>query len=274
MKQVLKICIVLLGIASLCLLYGFLIEPKRLVVRNILIQSEHIQSPYKVVLLSDIHIGGMHITARRVAKIVDKINDLRPDIVLIPGDFVNGHDPRVSHSRAFNDEIALGISHLSAIQSVQGTFATIGNHDVWYDAGFIEAALTQNGVSVLANKAQIIDEHICLVGLADHTTQTEDISVFSNCKNKAIIALMHSPDSFQYLRPGIALAVAGHTHGGQINLPLIGRRVTATNSGNKYAYGLVKVNGVLAFVTAGIGTSILPARFRAPPELVLIELTP
>lgn len=85
---------------------------------------------------------------------------------------------------------------------------------------------------------------------------------------------MHSPDSFQYLRPGIALAVAGHTHGGQINLPLIGRRVTATNSGNKYAYGLVKVNGVLAFVTAGIGTSILPARFRAPPELVLIELTP
>ena len=101
------------------------------------------------------------------------------------------------------------------------------------------------------------------------------MEAFAVCEDGATpIALMHSPDSFPLLRSDTALAVAGHTHGGQINIPLIGRRVTSTAAGRKYAYGQIDVNSTPAFVTAGIGTSILPARFRAPPEIVLIELEP
>ena len=87
-----------------------------------------------------------------------------------------------------------------------------------------------------------------------------------------MIGLMHNPDSFELARGGEALMIAGHTHGGQINIPGIGRRITSTRGGPKYAYGLIDVNGTPAFVTAGIGMSILPARFRAPPEIVIITL--
>ena len=84
---------------------------------------------------------------------------------------------------------------------------------------------------------------------------------------------MHSPDSFKHLRSDTDLAVAGHTHGGQINLPLIGRRVTATKLGEPYAYGLKDWSGTPVYITSGLGTSVLPARFRAPPEIVVITIS-
>ena len=97
--------------------------------------------------------------------------------------------------------------------------------------------------------------------------------MFADCEtSKDIVAFMHSPDSFKLLPSDTDLALAGHTHGGQINIPFIGRRITSTRLGKKYAYGSLDFGGIRAFVTAGIGTSILPARFRAPPEIVLITL--
>ncbi len=274
MSRVIKIFAAFVTLGVLCLLYGFFIEPRILKVRHITVQSSHVRTVHKIVLLSDIHIGGFHVGSSRVEKIVKAVNASQPDIVLIAGDFVDGHERRENHNAKFNNKISDGITHLAALQSKLGVFASIGNHDVWYDAEYVEAALTENNVTVLANDAVDIDGSICLIGLADHDTQKEDISVFSKCEGKAIIAMMHSPDSFEYLRSDTALAVAGHTHGGQINIPLIGRRVTATAAGRKYAYGLVSANGIPAFVTSGIGTSVLPARFRAPPELVVIELMP
>lgn len=274
MSRLVKIIAALVLIAVLCLLYGFFIEPRTLEVRHLKVRSDAVQSSHKIVLLSDIHIGGFHVGPKRVEKIVTRINDLQPDIVLIPGDFISGHERRQNLSAKFNSEISEGLAHLAALKTKTGVFASIGNHDVWYDAEFVENTLTENGVTVLVNKAFDIGNNTCLIGLADHDTQSEDISVFSKCEGKAIIAMMHSPDSFEYLRSDTALAVAGHTHGGQINIPLIGRRVTATAAGRKYAYGLVNAHGIPAFVTSGIGTSILPARFRAPPELVVIELSP
>ena len=274
MSRLIKFILALSILAALCLIYGFFVEPRTLKVRHITVQSDAVKSSHKIVLLSDIHIGGFHVGPKRVEKIVDRINDLQSDIVLIPGDFISGHEHRQNHSVEFNNEISEGLARLAALKSKLGVFASIGNHDVWYDAEFVEKTLTENSVTVLANDTYDIDNNTCLIGLADHDTQSEDISAFLKCEGKAIIAMMHSPDSFEYLRSDTALAVAGHTHGGQINIPLIGRRVTATAAGRKYAYGLINANGVPAFVTAGIGTSILPARFRASPELVVINLTP
>ena len=271
-RIIIKLCIAVVALAIICLLYGFLIEPKILKTRLMTVEAAHLNEPLRIVFLSDIHIGGLHVPAKRVGYIVERVNKLDPDVVLITGDFINGHEHRETHSAQFNQGIKTGLSHLSKLKSKYGTFSTIGNHDVWYDADFIEDVVTQNGVTVLANNVSHIREDICLLGLADHDTQKEDVSVFSKCKAKVIIAMMHSPDSFKLLRTDTTLALAGHTHGGQINIPFIGRRITATSSGRELAYGRVDVSGIPAFVTAGIGTSILPARFRAPPEIVLIDL--
>jgi len=275
MSRLIKLSLIPIIIAIICLLYGFLIEPKMLKIRQVNVTPNGYQGPsLRIALLSDIHIGGAHVSADRVEAIVARVNALKPDIILMPGDFIDGHVKRPDHSDAFNAEIENGLSKLASLNAPMGAFASIGNHDVWYDAEFVSRALSMAGIRVVRNQALNIPENICIAGLADHDTQSEDRGAFNACaENSYLIAMMHSPDSFPYLRSDAVLAVAGHTHGGQINLPFIGRRVTATQAGHKYAYGLVDFDGVTAFITAGIGTSILPARFRSPPEIVLIKLS-
>lgn len=276
MRRLIKITLSFIGLATLCLLYGFFIEPKLLKIREVTLAPQNYNGPeLRIVLFSDIHIGGLHIPVARVEDIVKRVNALKPDIILIPGDFINGHKLRADHSPAFNADIDNGFAALKNLTAPKGVFASIGNHDVWYDADYVEEALAAANISVLRNQSSNLSNGICIVGLADHDTEQEDKAAFDDCASSTVpIAIMHSPDSFPYLRSDTVLAVAGHTHGGQINLPIIGRRITATASGKKYAYGFVDMNGVPSYVTAGIGTSILSARFRAPPEVVLIELRP
>lgn len=276
LRRLIKAVIALIVLACLCLVYGFFIEPKFLKLREVTITSpNYAGDKIRIALLSDIHIGGYHVSASRVETIVQSVNTLKPDIVLIPGDFISGHKTRGEHNLAFNSEIERGLESLKNLSAQKGVFASIGNHDVWYNVDFVESKLKDAGIEVLLNQATNLPGRICLVGFADHDTQREDKTAYNDCEaNSHPVVLMHSPDSFPFLRSDTVLAVAGHTHGGQINIPLIGRRITATAAGRKYAYGKVNVNGIPAFVTAGIGTSILPARFRSPPEIVLIELVP
>jgi predicted MPP superfamily phosphohydrolase len=87
-----------------------------------------------------------------------------------------------------------------------------------------------------------------------------------------IIVLTHNPDIFPLIPPRVSLSLAGHTHGGQVNIPLIGRPIVPSKFGQRYAYGLIEENGKKLFVTEGIGTSIVPVRFRAAPEIVLLTI--
>jgi len=191
---------VLVLIAALCLAYGFLVEPRLLKVRQVKVTAA-ISKPIKIALISDLHIGGLHVPAERITQTAAKINAQNPDIIFLAGDYVNGHKRREDHAQAFNDKLDRGLAALSNLS-------------------------------------------------------------------------MHSPDSFQYLRPDTVIAVAGHTHGGQINLPFLGRAITATQLGKPYAYGVRDWQGIPVVITAGLGTSILPARFRSAPEIVIIELAP
>jgi len=262
-------------LAGLCLIYGFFIEPKRLVIRHVDVTPSHWTSkPLRIGLISDIHMGGRHMPPARVMKITERLNALNPDIILIAGDFIDGHHNRQDMSDNFNQQIDNGFKILSGLKAPLGRYAVIGNHDVWYDADYVENALERAGVTVLTNEAVVHDD-ICVVGLADHETQREDKASFSVCGAKAsIIALMHSPDSFQYIPQGIGLAAAGHTHGGQINIPFLGGLSTITDIGPSYKQGLKRYKGDAVYISAGLGTSVLPARFRAPPEIVLITLQP
>lgn len=259
------------GAALLCLAYGFLIEPNRLVMREVVHVSQAYKGPsIKIALMTDIHINSPSVPPERVREIVDRVNEHMPDLVIMPGDFIAGHIPRAEHSAAFKAGIETGINHLSALQAP--AVATIGNHDAWYDAVAVTDMLERADVSVLENQSMMFDS-LCLVGLADVQTSRPDKSAYAGCDVDASpLVLTHSPDAWPEFRRDTILALAGHTHGGQINLPFIGRRVNSVNLGVEHSYGFSRISGVGLFVSAGIGTSILPARFRAPPEIVLITL--
>lgn len=251
--------------------YAVLVEPSRLVIRQIdFVSDKYRGANVRVALVTDIHINSLHVPPKRVLEIAEAINHQKPDIVLLPGDFIAGHDKAVNRSTKFNENVELGLSHLRKISAP--SFATIGNHDAWWDAARVSQLLSAADVTVLENQA-IAVSGLCLVGLADALTSVPDRSAYEGCPEKVLpLVFTHSPDAWRAFRSDSILALAGHTHGGQVNLPLIGRRVNAVSLGAEHSYGLSKISGVDMFVSAGMGTSILPIRFRAPPEVVLITL--
>lgn len=261
--------------AMACLVYGFFVEPERVVVRNLTVQADEYQGPpLRIALLSDLHIGGRHMPASRVETLVQTTNLLEPDLVLLAGDYIDGSKVRAGRSEMFNDFIKQGLSSLEGLTASQGVYAVLGNHDNWYDGAWVERTLKSNGATVLGNEG-VNFSGLCLIGMTDFDTTQPSAKGYQDCQEgRAKIVLTHSPDAFRFLRSDTALAVAGHTHGGQINLPFIGRRVTSTEAGKALAYGLKNVGGVPVYITAGIGTSILPARFRAPPEIALVTIKP
>jgi len=261
--------LVVAGLA--CVFYGLFIEPKQLKIRQVeFVSDKYSGPPIRIGLITDIHIGGLHVPPERVAELVQDMNALNPEVVLLPGDFIDGHIRHEDKSEAFNNAVISGMSHLGALEAP--AFATLGNHDSWYGAGMVQGLLAQANVSILENDSAIF-EGLCLVGLADYDTATPDASAFFGCPKGAYpLVLTHSPQAYENFRSDTVLAVAGHTHGGQVNLPLIGRRVNATSLGPQHSYGFSKLGNVDIFVSAGVGTSILPVRFRSPPEIVLITL--
>lgn len=249
------------------LVYAGWIEPRRLHIRDIEVGTG--DRLVRIALITDIHIGGLHVPPDRVATLVERINAQSPDIVLLPGDFVNGHTPRREMTAAGLAALSDGFSHLSALTAP--AIATTGNHDVWHDQAAATRMLDGVGVRVIDNSAVRL-LGLCIVGVADYTTDQPNAAGFELCEaGEPIISLMHSPDARGLVPKDAALAVAGHTHGGQVNLPIVGRRVTSTYCGEPCAYGLIQDDPPFV-VSAGIGTSILPIRFRAPPEIMIISL--
>jgi len=237
--------------AVACLFYGFFVEPERLVIREVTVRSDHYQGPpLRIALLSDLHIGGRHMPPSRVVTLVRTANSLSPDLVLLAGDFINGSTLRADRSNDINRSMEHGLSYLKALEAPQGVFAVIGNHDNWYDGAWVTEKLEENAATVLGNEGVNLSG-LCLVGMTDFDTADPSADGYKDClENSSKIVLTHSPDAFRFLRSDTALAVAGHTHGGQINLPLIGRRVTSTRAGKSLAYGLKDVGGVPVFITA------------------------
>ncbi len=264
------------GFLILCLAYGFFVEPEQLRVRHVAISSPGWDAaPLRIGFVSDLHMAGDHIDTAKVERLTREMNAQAPDIVLIAGDFVNGSTRRHDHSAAFNASVDSGIAALSDLSAPLGVYASLGNHDTLYDPRYIADAVKANGIAVLENDFAYLEaQKVCVIGLEDEWYGDPQPSIIENCpEGSSSVIFMHNPDSFELTEPRPALLLAGHTHGGQINLPFIGRRVTSTRAGKAMAYGTLSYQGIPAFVTAGVGTSMLPARFRAPPEIVIITLS-
>jgi uncharacterized protein len=258
-------------------IYAWFIEPNMLVVRRVEIVSEDWRgAPITIAAISDTHVAGPHVDAARMGRLVARINALRPELVVLLGDYVNGHAPEAERSPAENQEIVGGVATFAALRPRYGTVAVIGNHDVWYDRTTITQALQDAGVAALWNRHIVIRRSggaIAIAGLADDTTGDPDFAAALDGApaDTDTIVISHSPDPFADMPDGPALMLAGHGHCGQVSVPLIGRPIMPLRN-DRYGCHLVEENGKRLYATAGIGTSMIPVRFLNPPEIVLITL--
>lgn len=263
MKNLKFIILIFLFILLGC--YSIFIEPNKLEVNHYKIQDTQLKG-IKVVFASDFHIKPYQ--QKRLDKIIELINAETPDLVLSAGDFVSGHNEKMTMPI---EDIA---KSLGKVKSKYGFYTTLGNHDTWQDAERITKALEANGIKVLANEnvpIQLSNQKFYIAGIEDLMTGKPDIYKAINGVKAPTILLTHSPDMFVKVPENINLTLAGHTHGGQIRLPFIGPIFTASNFGDKYSKGLIEENGRKLITTTGIGTSILPVRFNCLPEIVVIE---
>jgi predicted MPP superfamily phosphohydrolase len=187
------------------------------------------------------------------------------------GDFVQGMG---TGSEVPPEEMA---AELGALRARRGVLAVLGNHDWWLDGERVRAALTTAGIRVLENEAVSVDvggQPLWVAGLADLWTRQPDLrAALSKVPRGApTLLLTHNPDVFPDVPPEVALTLAGHTHGGQVDVPLLGPLVVPSRFGRRYARGLVVEDGRMLFVTSGVATSVLPVRFRVPPEIAVLAL--
>lgn len=257
--------------------YAWLIEPNLLVVRRIEIVSERWQgAPLTLAAISDTHVGSPHVDAARVERIVRRVNALRPDLVVLLGDYVGGHAPESERSGAERQEILGGVATFARFAAPLGAVGVIGNHDVWYDRASIAEALQSAGIAALWNGHVVIahgGRDLLIAGLADDMTGDPDFAAALDGAPAGVdtIVLSHSPDPFIDMPPGAALMLAGHGHCGQVTIPFVGRPIVPLRN-ERFACGLIAQGSAQLHVTAGIGTSIIPVRFLNPPEIVLITL--
>lgn len=225
-----------------------------------------------VALLSDIHIGGPAMDVPRLERIVAQVNALRPDLVLIAGDFISGEDP----ARGARAAARLG-APLSGLRARHGVLAVLGNHDHWTAPELVRAQLARANITVLANTVARAGP-LTVGGVDDPFTDRDRTADVLARMTRPGLILAHSPDIAPQTPRG-TLVLAGHTHCGQIMLPIVGPAVTTSPSlgrrlyDPKYRCGLVRQDGKVVVVTGGLGAS-LPLRLGAPPEVWSLTLGP
>jgi predicted MPP superfamily phosphohydrolase len=265
----LALALVLTGI------WAFLIEPNRLVVKEETIKLQNWPAGFenlKIAVLSDLHVGSPFIDVEKLHYIVLQVNAAQPDLIVLLGDFMI--QDVVGGKQVEPEVIAENLKNLRARH---GVFAVLGNHDWWYAAPRVRQSLEAVGIRVLDDEVQRIERNgqaIWLAGLKDAWTNHTDIdgTLRHVTDENPIVALTHNPDLFVRMPQRVILTLAGHTHGGQVNFPFFGRTKVPSEYGQRFAAGHIVENDHHLFVTTGIGTSIIPIRFRVPPEIVILTL--
>ena len=226
--------------------------------------------PLRIVQLSDIHVAWPDMPVERVARIVAQVNRLKPDLVVITGDFVGG---KIWDRKIVNFDDAL--VPLTKLRARYGTVAVRGNHDSSY---WTPIVFSRTPIRMLQNRWIAVGP-ITVAGVDDLTGWLNPVigaqrAVAGAPTDRPLIMLSHEPDFFQWLPRPVDLLICGHTHGGQIILPLVGTRSTGEAFTDKHLRGLFAEHGQRMIVSSGLGTSMVPLRIGVPPEVAVITLGP
>jgi predicted MPP superfamily phosphohydrolase len=269
--------------AAATAVYAGAIEPERLVVTRYALSPPGWPAGRKlaITVIADLHAGGPDMQLGHIRRIVDRARALESDIVLLLGDFIASYRFAITH---VPDPV--WAAELARLQVPLGTWAILGNHDWWHDLDGVRAALAGVNIPVLENDTVLLGapgRRFWLAGLGDQLAiplghgryrGVDDLPLtLSRIKtDDPVLLMVHEPDIFPRVPARVALTLAGHTHGGQIRLPVIWPHFVPSRYGARYAYGHVVEHERHLIVSGGLGTSIIPARLGVPPEIVHIEL--
>lgn len=232
-------------------------------------------APVRILLFSDLHVQGPDMPPERVGRIVDRINALHPDVIVGAGDFLGESWFRTEYP------IPQALAPLRRLKAKYGVYAVTGNNDFGkdYSAGKVIRALERQGIHVLVNQVSRVGP--LALGGRDGRLYAGPATMrkYRNSTYQAMahtpgikVLIVHRPDEIEFTPAFITLVLAGHTHCGQIYLPVVGALFTGSDYGQKYRCGVYRYGSKVLVVTAGLGTSKVPVRIGAPPDMWLIEL--
>jgi predicted MPP superfamily phosphohydrolase len=231
---------------------------------------------FRMVQISDLHLEE-YTETWFLEEIVRQVNALKPELVLLTGDFISRGPrdfPYAWHAAGVCAEI------LSGLKAPQ-RFGILGNHDAFVGESHVIAPLEAHGIPILVDSYVPIErgsDLFWLCGFNDAGINTPDPSLAIPPRPKApCIALCHEPDYIDHFVqhprfPLVDLMLSGHTHGGQLRIPLIGPLILPP-MGVKYVQGLFQFGHLQLYVNRGIGTVGLPLRLNCPAEITHITLT-
>lgn len=233
---------------------------------------------FRIAQLSDFHYEN-HFAAVPIRKAIEVVNSLRPELVVLTGDFVTVpiFDYHRQGARRAADHAAPCAALLQQLKAAEGTYAVLGNHDAVSDPIQVTKALERHGIAVLRNRAIPIvrgEARFWLAGIDDLLEGNADLdaAIEKVSPAEAVVLLAHEPDFADTVatKP-IDLQLSGHSHGGQVWVPGIGAPWLPP-LGKKYPRGIYKVRDLMLYTNFGIGTIRAPIRLNAPPEISLITL--
>lgn len=246
------------AIAPSLVAYAFWIEPYWIEVTHHNI-SAPLSSPLKIAHLTDIHTSGF---GRRERKMVQIVQGERPDLIVITGDSIN----ITSDYPGFRDV-------LSQLYAPLGVWVVRGNHEDWWPVNNEREYYESAGAKLLMNSSAEVRDGVWLVGFDDLYGGSPDAEkTFAGVPESAYkIALFHSPAYFDRIAGRCDVALAGHSHGGQVRLPILGPIWVPRYVGD-YVEGWFEQRATRMYVSRGVGTSIIDARFWCRPEIAIITV--
>jgi predicted MPP superfamily phosphohydrolase len=264
--------------------YAFALEPRfRLVVTEWDLPTARWthDKPLRIVVVTDIHACRPWMSPERIRSIVERANGLGGDIIVVLGDYISGIGERL---RSVVAPAEWG-GALSGLSAPLGVHAIMGNHDWWSDPEGVKAALADANIPLYQNRAVKIEgaAPFWLAGTDSMVAYPLGGGAFRGADDlpgtlaqitddAPAILMAHEPDLFVQVPDRFAVTLSGHTHGGQVLLPFIGRPIIPSAYGQRFAYGHIREEGRDLIVSGGLGCSIMPVRFGVPPEITVVTL--
>jgi len=260
--------ILVLFLIFLGLAWGFFVEPHFIVLERIEVESnKDLDKELKIIQLSDFHSQNF---GRQEKKVIEELKEIDADFIFITGDFVDIRTKDLESCAEFWKRI-------SEVNKAR-VFGVLGNHDYWHPkTEKIIELLNKNGIEILSNESIELKSNnssFNLVGVGDPYEGRDNLKKAMEKLSGQLptILMAHSPEIFREAKKkDIDLILTGHTHGGQIDLPLITRIILPLKHDKDYKKGQFKDNSSTLYVNRGIGTTILPARFNSLPEITVIS---
>ena len=225
-------------------------------------------SGYTFALVSDPHLKNEPSAWASWGKMIQRVNEANPDYVFLLGDYTGD----------VFDDAAIEVFRKTFIESLNyfttNPILVLGNHETWNDRQGWYAALKGSGIDVLENEAMLFkgNRALCVIGVGDsYTGYAEKKSYEKTCMNYPSLTITHDPAAAFELQWG-GLWFAGHTHCGQITLPMINPIWVPSTAPKPARCGLYEDESKVVFVSSGIGNSILPIRFYAPSQVELVTV--